>query len=72
VSALLIHQKPTTTDELKAVGIDEESARLLQAIDLYQPLQEVRLPAPARYYGIGKVLLGATRGREPPSCGHPD
>src|SRR5947209_6990204 len=72
ISTLLVERNPSTTDEPKAVSIDEESLRLLQAIDLYAPMLGVLLPGTGtRYYGIGGALLGAARGPQPPRYGHP-
>ncbi|MBV9892624.1 MAG: bifunctional 3-(3-hydroxy-phenyl)propionate/3-hydroxycinnamic acid hydroxylase [Chloroflexi bacterium] len=72
VSVLVVERNPTTTDEPKAVSIDEESLRLLQSIDLYEDMLRVLLPGTGtRYFGIGGALLGAARGPAPPRYGHP-
>jgi 3-(3-hydroxy-phenyl)propionate hydroxylase len=72
IDTLVVERNPDTTDEPKAVSIDEESLRLLQAVGLYARMQRVLLPGTGtRYYGIGGALLGAARGPQPPRYGHP-
>jgi len=72
VPTLVVERNATTTDEPKAVSIDEESLRLLQAVGLYDDMLGVLLPGTGtRYYGIGGKLLGAARGPQPPRYGHP-
>ncbi|MDQ6675074.1 MAG: bifunctional 3-(3-hydroxy-phenyl)propionate/3-hydroxycinnamic acid hydroxylase [Chloroflexota bacterium] len=72
IDTLVLERNPATTDEPKAVSIDEESLRLLQAVGLYDQIREVLLPGTGtRYYGRGSAQLGAARGPQPPRYGHP-
>ncbi|MBV9329728.1 MAG: bifunctional 3-(3-hydroxy-phenyl)propionate/3-hydroxycinnamic acid hydroxylase [Chloroflexi bacterium] len=72
VSTLVVERNASTTDEPKAVSIDEESLRLLQSIGLYESMLTLLLPGTGtRYYGVGGALLGAARGPYPPRYGHP-
>ena len=71
-SVLVLERNSSTTDEPKAVSIDEESLRLLQSLEVHDEMLRVLLPGTGtRYYGIGGALLGAARGPNPPRYGHP-
>lgn len=72
VRTLVVERNATTTDEPRAVSIDEESLRLVQAAGLYDLALETVLPGTGtRYYGIRGALLAWARGPNPPPYGHP-
>jgi 3-(3-hydroxy-phenyl)propionate hydroxylase len=71
VSTVLLERNPTTVDEPRAIAIDAESLRTMQAVDLYDAIAPDLLLGFAVDYvnGRGKPMLRIELGQTP--YGHP-
>lgn len=72
VPTLLVEQNPDTSDEAKAISLDDESLRVLQRVGLLDLVLPVILPGTGTLYvgADGKPIVHA-RGPQPPRHGHP-
>ena len=71
VSALVIERDEDLNDLPRAVSVDDESMRALQAAKLLEAAQKIIVEGTGtRYYGRRGQLLVHARGPEPPPLGH--
>jgi 3-(3-hydroxy-phenyl)propionate hydroxylase len=71
-STLVVERKPGTSDEPKAISVDDESLRTLQRAGLDACVYPILLPGTGtRYYGANGRLLVHAKGRRPQLLGHP-
>lgn len=72
VRVVLVERNASTSDEAKAISLDDESLRTLQAADLADKVLEIVVPGTGtRYYDRrGRVLFHA-QGPEPYRLGYP-
>jgi len=72
VATLVIERKPTTSDEPKAISVDDESLRTLQRAGLDECVYPILQPGTGtRYFGERGRLLVHARSRRPQLLGHP-
>lgn len=72
VTTLVVERNPTTSDQAKAISIDDESLRTLQRAGLASVVYPVLQPGTGtRYHGADGVPLVHARGRQPYRLGHP-
>ena len=72
ISTLVIERNPTTSDEAKAISLDDESLRVLQRAGLVDDVYPILYPGTGtRYYGADGRLLVHAKGRQPYRLGHP-
>ena len=72
VHALVVERNPTTSDEPKAVTIDDVALRILQRAGVAPAIYPAILPGTGtKYYGRRGQLLAYARGAWPPRYGHP-
>lgn len=72
VHVLVVERHPTTSDEAKAISLDDESLRTLQLADLDEAVHPVIVPGTGtRYYGVGGRPLVHARGTGERRYGHP-
>jgi len=72
VPVVLVERNPTTSDEAKAISLDDESLRTLQSADLADTVLGVVVPGTGtRYYGRNGRPLFHARGPEPYRLGYP-
>src|SRR5689334_350975 len=69
---LLIESNPTTSDDAKAISLDDESLRSLQLARLDEAIYAIIVPGTGtRYFGIGGRPLLHARGEGGRRLGHP-
>ena len=72
VRTLVVERNPATSDEPKAVTIDDGALRTLQRAGVVDAIYEAILPGTGtKYYGRHGQLLAYARGDWPPRNGHP-
>nr|WP_051807492.1 bifunctional 3-(3-hydroxy-phenyl)propionate/3-hydroxycinnamic acid hydroxylase [Actinoplanes subtropicus] len=72
VQVLLVEQNATTSDEAKAISLDDESLRILQLAGLDKAIYPIIVPGTGtRYFGIGGRPLVHARGAGDHRFGHP-
>lgn len=72
VTTLVVERHATTSDEAKAISIDDESLRVLQRAGLAGDVYPILQPGTGtRYYGADGGLLVHAKGRRPYLLGHP-
>lgn len=72
VPTLLIEQNATTSDQAKAISLDDESLRILQRAGLLEVVLPIVLPGTGtRYFGARGQTLAHARGPSPSLHGHP-
>lgn len=72
VPVVLVERNPTTSDEPKAISLDDESLRTLQAAGLAETVLSIVVPGTGtRYYDRKGRPLFHARGPEPYWLGHP-
>jgi 3-(3-hydroxy-phenyl)propionate hydroxylase len=72
VHTLVVERNPTTSDEPKAVTIDDVALRTLQRAGVTPAISPAILPGTGtKYYGRRGQLLAYARGAWPPWHGHP-
>jgi 3-(3-hydroxy-phenyl)propionate hydroxylase len=72
VPVVLVERNATTSDEAKAISLDDESLRTLQAADLHDTVLRIVVPGTGtRYYDRKGRPLFHARGPEPYRLGHP-
>ncbi|REE95660.1 bifunctional 3-(3-hydroxy-phenyl)propionate/3-hydroxycinnamic acid hydroxylase [Thermomonospora umbrina] len=72
VPVLLVERNATTSDEAKAISLDDESLRCFQAVGLADTVLEIVVPGTGtRYYDRHGRSLFHARGPEPYRLGHP-
>lgn len=72
ISVLLVEQNASTSDEAKAISLDDESLRSLQLADLDRAVYEIIVPGTGtRYFGTRSQLLVHARGDANLRFGHP-
>ena len=67
ISTLVIERNPTTSDEAKAISLDDESLRVLQRAGLVDDVYPILYPGTGtRYYGAdGRLLTSGVPTRAP-------
>jgi 3-(3-hydroxy-phenyl)propionate hydroxylase len=72
VRTLVVERNPATSDEPKAVTIDDFALRALQRAGVADAIYPAILPGTGtKYYGRRRQLLAYARGDWPPRNGHP-
>ncbi|MFJ6900680.1 bifunctional 3-(3-hydroxy-phenyl)propionate/3-hydroxycinnamic acid hydroxylase [Streptomyces hokutonensis] len=72
VQVILVERNRTTSDEAKAISLDDESLRTLQAADLAERVLEIVVPGTGtRYYDRNGRPLFHARGPRPNRLGYP-
>jgi 3-(3-hydroxy-phenyl)propionate hydroxylase len=72
IRVLLVEQDPGVAELPRAVSVDDEAMRYLQALGLREAAGRVVLPGTGtKYYGARGQLLAYGRGPERPRYGHP-
>ncbi|HEX2312456.1 MAG TPA: bifunctional 3-(3-hydroxy-phenyl)propionate/3-hydroxycinnamic acid hydroxylase [Thermomonospora sp.] len=72
VPVVLVERNATTSDEAKAISLDDESLRCFQAVGLADTVLEIVVPGTGtRYYDRHGRSLFHARGPEPYRLGHP-
>jgi 3-(3-hydroxy-phenyl)propionate hydroxylase len=72
VSVLLVERNATTSDEAKAISLDDESLRTMQGAGLAEQVLEIVVPGTGtRYYDRRGHALFHARGTTPYRLGHP-
>jgi 3-(3-hydroxy-phenyl)propionate hydroxylase len=72
VDVLLVEQDPGVAELPRAVSVDDEAMRFMQALGLLEPATAVTLPGTGtKYYGARGQLLAYARGPERQRYGHP-
>ncbi|HET9078720.1 MAG TPA: bifunctional 3-(3-hydroxy-phenyl)propionate/3-hydroxycinnamic acid hydroxylase [Acidimicrobiales bacterium] len=72
VTTLVVERNPATSDEAKAISIDDESLRTLQRAGLASVVYPILQPGTGtRYHGADGSVLVHSRGRQPYRLGHP-
>jgi 3-(3-hydroxy-phenyl)propionate hydroxylase len=72
VRVVLVERNPTTSDEPKAISLDDESLRLLEAAGLRDDLARIIVPGTGtRYYAADGRPLFRARAAQPLRFGHP-
>lgn len=72
VSTLVVERNATTSDEAKAISVDDESLRTLQRARLDGCVYPILQPGTGtRYFGADSRLLVHAKGRRPQLLGHP-
>lgn len=72
IRTLVLEQHPSTTDEPRAVSVDDETLRVLYRAGLADVVDSVLLPGTGtRYVDAASRTLFYARGPEPPPFGHP-
>ncbi|WP_405640004.1 FAD-dependent monooxygenase [Streptomyces sp. NBC_00019] len=72
VRVLVVERHATTSDDAKAISLDDESLRTLQLADLDEAAYPIIVPGTgARYYGVGGRPLVHARGTGKRRYGHP-
>jgi len=72
INVLLVERDPGVAELPRAVSIDDEAMRFMQAIDLLDEAERVTLPGTGtKYFGARGQLLAYARGSELRRYGHP-
>ncbi|MGH9108485.1 MAG: bifunctional 3-(3-hydroxy-phenyl)propionate/3-hydroxycinnamic acid hydroxylase [Acidimicrobiales bacterium] len=72
LSTIVVERNATTSDEAKAISIDDESLRVLQRAGLADDVYPILQPGTGtRYFGADGRLLAHAKGRRPYLFGHP-
>ncbi|MFC7547529.1 bifunctional 3-(3-hydroxy-phenyl)propionate/3-hydroxycinnamic acid hydroxylase [Plantactinospora sp. GCM10030261] len=72
VRTMLVERNATTSDQAKAISIDDESLRTLQMAGWDEPAYDILLPGTGtRYFGANGRMLTHARGAAPYRLGHP-
>ncbi|WP_107085138.1 bifunctional 3-(3-hydroxy-phenyl)propionate/3-hydroxycinnamic acid hydroxylase [Streptomyces maremycinicus] len=72
VRVLLVERHPATSDEAKAISLDDESLRTLQLAGLDEAVYPIIVPGTGtKYYGVGGRPLVHARGTGERRFGHP-
>ncbi|WP_406131619.1 FAD-dependent monooxygenase [Streptomyces sp. NBC_00989] len=72
VQVLLVERNSTTSDDAKAISLDDESLRTLQAADLAGAVYPIIVPGTGtKYFGVGGRPLVHARGSGDRRFGHP-
>ncbi|WP_105967858.1 FAD-dependent monooxygenase [Streptomyces geranii] len=72
VRVLLVERNTTTSDDAKAISLDDESLRTLQSADLATAVYPIIVPGTGtKYYGVGGRPLVHARGTGDRRFGHP-
>ncbi|MFF5138415.1 FAD-dependent monooxygenase [Streptomyces sp. NPDC013157] len=72
VRVLVVERHATTSDDAKAISLDDESLRTLQLAGLDEAVHPIIVPGTGtRYYGVGGRPLVHARGTGERRYGHP-
>ncbi|WP_371572420.1 FAD-dependent monooxygenase [Streptomyces sp. NBC_01314] len=72
VQVLLVERNSTTSDDAKAISLDDESLRTLQSADLAGAVYPIIVPGTGtKYFGVGGRTLVHARGSGDRRFGHP-